>query len=69
MKWALFVLACVSLYLSYRLGIQEDTSGGSFVFQSGWLGGAIATGMIGASSAIGAALAERSSRNCQQPPA
>ena len=65
MKWALFVLACVSLYVSYHLGIQEEETGGSYVFRSGWLGGAIAAGMVGAGSAIGAALADRSSRHRQ----
>ncbi len=65
MKWALFVLACASLYVSYRLGIQKETTSGSFVFQAGWLGGAIAAGMVGASSALGAALADRASRHRQ----
>jgi hypothetical protein len=65
MKWALFVLACVSLYVSYHLGIQQETTGGSFVLQAGWLGGAIAAGMIGTGSAIGAALADKSSRHRQ----
>ncbi len=65
MKWALFVLACASLYVSYRLGIQKETTGGSFVLQAGWLGGAIAAGLIGAGSAVGAAVAYRAPQNRQ----
>ena len=65
MRWALFVLACASLCASYRLGIQEETTGVSFVFQAGWIGGAIAAGLIGAGSAIGAAIAARASRDRQ----
>jgi hypothetical protein len=60
MKWALYALGCVSLYVCYLCGTSVFTSSGA---HTGYIGGAIGAGILGAGSAIGAALIGRGERN------
>ena len=86
MKWCLFFLACACLYLTYQLGMQVETvkvtQAGHFArdgsgaaaavdMSAGYLGGALGCAILGAASAIGAALIQASDnrRRSQQGPA
>ena len=66
MKWALLILACVCLFMCYRVGAMAakvDAGSGTIehlmtveaAAASTYTGGAIGAGIIGAASAIGAA--------------
>ena len=71
MKWSLFILACVCVCLAYRLGIQVETieasesgyaaregttTAAAVGITAGYIGGALGASIIGAASALGAAL-------------